>query len=82
LEDLLYGGSEDFIERVEREAAVNEKFRYSLSISRNPNLILKNPSREEEIQQRIVNAVRNDLPHTQGLKRSIEKPFDSAAITR
>jgi hypothetical protein len=65
LEDLLYGGSEDFIERVEREAAVNEKFRYSLSISRNPNLILKNPSREEEIQQRIVNAVRNDLPHTQ-----------------
>ena len=61
LEDLLYGNSEEFIERVEREAAVNEKFRFSLSIARNPNLILKNPSRKEEIQQRIENAIRTDV---------------------
>ena len=64
LEDLLYGNSEDFIERVEQEATVNEKFRFSLSIVRNPNLILKNPSRKEEIQQRIENAVRNDMNQT------------------
>jgi hypothetical protein len=61
LEDLLYGNSEEFIERVEREAAVNEKFRFSLSIARNPNLILKNPRRSEEIQQRIALSIRTDL---------------------
>ena len=60
LEDLLYGNSEEFIDRVEREAAVNEKFRLSLSIARNPNLILKNPSRNEEIQQRIALSIRTD----------------------
>lgn len=64
LEDLLYGNSEEFIERVEQEAAVNEKFRFSLSIVRNPDLILKNPSRKEEIQQRIESAVRTDVNQT------------------
>jgi hypothetical protein len=61
LEDLLHGSSEEFIERVEQEAAANEKFRFSLSIVRNPALILKNPNRKEEIQQRIEKAVRNDM---------------------
>jgi len=61
LEDLLYGNSEEFIDRVEREAAVNEKFRFSLSIARNPNLILKNPNRNEEIQQRIALSIRTDV---------------------
>jgi len=64
LEDLLYGNSEEFIERVEREAAANEKFRISLSIVRNPDLILENPSRKEEIQQRIESAVRTDVNQT------------------
>jgi hypothetical protein len=59
LEDLLYGNSEEFIERVEREAEVNEKFRFSLSIVRNPELILKNPSRKEEIQQRIALSIHS-----------------------
>ena len=61
LEDLLYGNSEEFIDRVEREAAVNEKFRFSLSIVRNPNLILKNPSRNEEIRRRIALSIRTDV---------------------
>jgi hypothetical protein len=61
LEDLLYGNSEEFIDRVEREAAVNEKFRFSLSIARNPNLILKNPNRNEEIQQRIALSIAGSL---------------------
>ena len=61
LEDLLYGNSEEFIDRVEREAAVNEKFRFSLSIARNPNLILKNPSRNEEIRRRIELSIRTDV---------------------
>jgi len=61
LEDLLYGNSEEFIDRVEREAGVNEKFRFSLSIARNPNLILKNPRRSEEIQQRIALSIRTDV---------------------
>lgn len=60
LEDLLYGNSEEFIERVEREAEVNEKFRFSLSIVRNPELILKNPSRKGEIQQRIALSIHSD----------------------
>ena len=60
LEDLLYGNSEEFIERVEREAEVNEKFRFSLSIVRNPELILKDPSRKEEIQERMARAIRSD----------------------
>src|SRR5262249_15603435 len=53
LEDLLYGNSEEFIERIEQEATQNEKFRLSLSMVRNPNLILKNQNREKEIQRRI-----------------------------
>src|SRR5262245_41657530 len=57
LEDLLYGCSEDFIERVEHEAARSEKFRFSLAIVRNPKLILKNQGRKDEIQQRIDNAI-------------------------
>lgn len=57
LEDLLYGSSEDFIERLELEAAKSEKFRFSLAIVRNPQMILKDPSRKDEIQQRIDNAV-------------------------
>jgi len=61
LEDLLYCNSEEFIDRVEREAAVNEKFRLSLSIARNPNLILKNPNRNEEIQQRIALSIAGSL---------------------
>lgn len=64
LEDLLYGNSEEFIERVEREAVVNEKFRLSLSIVRNPDLILKNPSRKEEIQQRIALSIRTGVNQT------------------
>ncbi len=63
LEDLLYGNSEEFIERVEQEALVNEKFRFSLSIVRNPNLILKNPSRKEEIQRRIALSIHTDVNH-------------------
>lgn len=57
LEDLLYGNAEDFIERVEQEAAKSEKFRSSLAIVRNPNMILKNPDRSEEINQRIAHAI-------------------------
>jgi len=64
LEDLLYGNSEEFIERVEREAVVNEKFRFSLSIVRNSELILKDPSRKEEIQRRIALSIRTDVNHT------------------
>ena len=64
LEDLLYGNSEEFIERVEQEALVNEKFRSSLSIVRNPDLILKNPTRIEEIQRRIALSIRTDMNHT------------------
>ena len=60
LEDLLYGGSEDFIDRVEAEAKVNQKFKYSLSIVRNPNMVLKNPSRKDEIQARIDLAIRKE----------------------
>src|SRR5262245_36664324 len=50
LKDLLYGN--------------NEKFRFSLSIVRNPVLILKNPNRKEEIQQRMKSAVRTDENRT------------------
>ncbi|MGH9752879.1 MAG: DUF6869 domain-containing protein, partial [Blastocatellia bacterium] len=64
LEDLLYGNSEEFIERVEREAAVNEKFRFCLSIVRNRELILKDQSRKEEIQQRIALSIRTDVNQT------------------
>jgi hypothetical protein len=65
LEDLLYINSEEFIERVEREAGVNEKFRYSLSIVRNPELILKDPRRKEEIQQRIEQSIGTDPNQTE-----------------
>src|SRR5438552_228594 len=61
LEDLLYSNAEGFIERVEREAAANEKFRFSLSIVRNPELILRDPSRKEEIRRRIALAIRTDV---------------------
>jgi hypothetical protein len=64
LEDLLYGNSEQFIERVEREAAVNERFRFSLSVVRNPDLILKDQSRKEEIQKRIALSIRTDVNQT------------------
>jgi hypothetical protein len=60
LEDLLYGNTEDFIDRVEQEAAVNERFRFSLAIVRNPELRLQNPTRKEELQQRIERAVHTD----------------------
>jgi ABC-type nitrate/sulfonate/bicarbonate transport system substrate-binding protein len=63
LEDLLYGNSEEFIERVEQEALINEKFRFSLSIVRNTDLILKDPSRKEEIQRRIALSIRTDVNH-------------------
>lgn len=58
LEDLIYGNSEEFIERIEREAKANEKFKYSLSISRSPNLILADPIREREIRERLTRATK------------------------
>lgn len=60
LEDLLYGNAEDFIDRVEQEATVNEKFRFSLAIVRNLELRLQNPTRKEELQQRIERSVHTD----------------------
>ena len=60
LEDLLYGNTEDFIDRVEQEAALNEKFRVSLRIVRNPDLILRNPAQKEELQRRLERAISSD----------------------
>ena len=60
LEDLLYGNTEDFIDRIEQEAAVNEKFRFSLAIVRNPELRLQNPTRKAELQQRVERAVHTE----------------------